>query len=111
MQIIQILCYTDIQHALKRKAGKYMFRMWGKIMKDNHLVKDMVACCGDYSISRTQMVFNCLDEICYAFDLEKPMWLESTIQDFKYHDKVRFTQDNFIETVDFDYLEIQVIEE
>ena len=51
-----------------------MFRMWGKIMKDNHLVKDMVACCGDYSISRTQMVFNCLDEICYKFDLEKPMW-------------------------------------
>lgn len=95
----------------KRKAGKYMFRMWGKIMKDNHLVKDMVACCGDYSISRTQMVFNCLDEICYKFDLEKPMWLDSTIQDFKYHDKARFTQDNFIETVDFDYLEIQVIEE
>ena len=43
--------------------------------------------------------------------LKKPMWLESTIQDFKYHDKARFTQDNFIETVDFDYLEIQVIEE
>ncbi|MFR2253051.1 MAG: hypothetical protein ACLS6H_03470, partial [Clostridium sp.] len=55
-----------------------MFRMWGKIMKDNHLVKDMVACCGDYSISRTQMVFNCLDEICYKFDLEKPMWLDGT---------------------------------
>ena len=82
-----------------------MFRMWGKIMKDNHLVKDMVACCGDYSISRTQMVFNCLDEICYKFDLEKPMWLDATVQDFKYHDKARFTQDNFIETVDFDYLE------
>ena len=88
-----------------------MFRMWGKIMKDNHLVKDMVACYGDYSISRTQMVFNCLDEICYKFDLEKPMWLDATVQDFKYHDKARFTQDNFIETVDFDYLEIQVIEE
>ena len=56
-----------------------MFRMWGKIMKDNHLVKDMVACCGDYSISRTQMVFNCLDEICYKFDLEKPMWLDATV--------------------------------
>ena len=55
--------------------------------------------------------FNCLDEICYKFDLEKPMWLDATVQDFKYHDKARFTQDNFIETVDFDYLEIQVIEE
>ena len=47
----------------------------------------------------------------YAIYLEKPMWLDATVQDFKYHDKARFTQDNFIETVDFDYLEIQVIEE
>ena len=31
--------------------------------------------------------------------------------DFKRHDKTRFTSDNFIETIDFDYLEIEVIEE
>ena len=88
-----------------------MFRMWGKIMKDNHLVKDMVACCGDYSISRTQMVFQALDEICYTFDLSKPIWLDANIHDFQVHDKTRFSQDNFIEQIDFDYLEIHVIEE
>ena len=48
---------------------------------------------------------------CYEFDLEKPIWLDSTVKEFKYHDKARFTQDNFIESVDFDFLEIQVIEE
>ena len=32
-------------------------------------------------------------------------------QDLKKHDKARFFQDNFIEQIDFDYLEIQVIEE
>ena len=32
-----------------------MFRMWGKIMKDNRLVRDKVICIGDYSLSRTQM--------------------------------------------------------
>ena len=57
------------------------------------------------------MVFQALDEICYEFDLGKPIWLDSTIQDFKRHDKARFTQDNFIENIDFDYLEIHVIEE
>ena len=88
-----------------------MFRMWGKIMKDNHLGSGnrIIAAAGHHIFH--QMVFNCLDEICYKFDLEKPMWLDATVQDFKYHDKARFTQDNFIETVDFDYLEIQVIEE
>lgn len=88
-----------------------MFRLWGKLMKDNRLVQDTVICVSDYSLSRTEMVFNSLDSICYQFNLEKPMWLDSTVKDFQKHDKTRFTQDHFIETVDFDFLEIQVIEE
>ena len=88
-----------------------MFRMWGEIWKDNHLIKDTVACISDYSLSRTQMVFQALDEICYTFDLSKPIWLDANIHDFQVHDKTRFSQDNFIEQIDFDYLEIHVIEE
>lgn len=88
-----------------------MFRMWGKIVKDTKLLRDTVICISDYSLSRTAMVFQALDEICYEFDLGKPIWLDSAIQDFKQHDKVRFTQDNFIEIIDFDFLEMQVIEE
>ena len=44
-------------------------------------------------------------------DLGHPVWLDKTIEEFKRHDKARFTQDNFIESIDFDYLEIQVLEE
>ena len=88
-----------------------MFRMWGKIWKENRLIKDMVSCQTDYSLSRTQMVFQSLDEICCAFDLSKPIWLDSNIHDFQLHDKTRFSQDNFIESIDFDFLEIHVIEE
>lgn len=33
------------------------------------------------------------------------------INDFKRHAKTRFTKDSFIEQIDFDYLEIEVIEE
>ena len=88
-----------------------MFRIWGKIWKDNHLVRDMVACNNDYSMSRTAMVFQALDEICHEFDLSKPIWLDSTINEFKRHAKARFYQDNFVDEIDFDYLEIQIIEE
>ena len=88
-----------------------MFRMWGKIIKDNHLVKDTTICISDYSLSRTQMVFQSLDDICYEFDLSKPIWLDSNIHDFQLHAKTRFGQDQFIEHIEFDYLEIQVIEE
>ena len=72
---------------------------------------DTVICQTDYSMSRTNMVFQSLDDICYEFDLGKPIWLSSNINDFKRHAKTRFTKDSFIEQIDFDYLEIEVIEE
>lgn len=87
-----------------------MFRLWAKIMKDNHLIKDTVIC-NDSDDTRTHKVFDALDKITYAFDLGKPIWLDSTVEEFKRHDKARFTQDNFIEEIDFDFLEIHVIEE
>lgn len=88
-----------------------MFRMWAKLIKDTRIVRDSVICISDYSLSRTSMVFQAMDDICYQFDLGKPMWLDSTINEFKRHSKARFNQDNFIEHIDFDFLEIQVIEE
>lgn len=87
-----------------------MFRLWAKEIKDNHLIRDTVVE-DDSSDTRTHKVFHALDEVCIRFDLSKPIWLDSTIQDFKRHDKTRFSQDNFIETIDFDFLEIHVIEE
>lgn len=88
-----------------------MFRLWAKEFKNNHLIRDMVICNDDPSMARTKKIFAAIDEICYAFDLSKPIWLDSTIEDFKRHDKTRFTQDNFIDSIDFDFLEIHVIEE
>ena len=87
-----------------------MFRLWAKIFKDNRLIRDTVIC-DDSNDTRTHKIFNAIDEICNQFDLGKPIWLDATIAEFKKHNKVRFTQDNFIETIDFDYLEIHVIEE
>ena len=68
-----------------------MFRLWGKEFKDNRMLRDTV--------------------ICYEFDLSKPIWLDVTIAEFKRHAKARFYQDNFVDSIDFDYLEIQIIEE
>lgn len=87
-----------------------MFRLWAKVFKDNHLIKDTVICNDDHD-TRTHKVFGAIDRVCYEFDLGKPIWLDATVAEFKRHAKARFTQDNFIESIDFDYLEIHVIEE
>jgi hypothetical protein len=88
-----------------------MFRLWAKEFKNNHMLRDTVICNDDATLNRTRKIYAAIEEICLEFDLSKPIWLESTINDFKKHDKTRFTQDNFIDQIDFDYLEIHVIEE
>ncbi|MFP3156246.1 hypothetical protein LQZ18_17820 [Lachnospiraceae bacterium ZAX-1] len=87
-----------------------MFRLWAKIFTENRLIKDTVVC-NDSDDTRTHKVFRAIEEICYTFDLGKPIWLDATVLEFKRHGKARFYQDNFIEPIDFDFLEIHVIEE
>ena len=88
-----------------------MFRIWGKLFKDNHLLKDMVYENPDRTLNRTKKVFAGLHEFCMEFDLQEPIWLDKNITEFQRVDKTRFDQDNFIESIEFDFLEIQVIEE
>lgn len=87
-----------------------MFRLWASEFMDNRMLNDTVIE-DDRDDTRTHKIFHALEEICLQFDLSKPIWLESTVSDFKRHSKTRFSQDNFIDEIDFDYLEIQVIEE
>ena len=87
-----------------------MFRLWVKVIKESRLVKDTVI--EDNSDkTRTRKIFDGLETACVQFDLGKPIWLDSTIADFKRLGKARFTADNFIEPIDFDYMEIRVLEE
>lgn len=85
-------------------------RIWAKIFKDTRLQKDTVV--ENYTDdTRTHKIFQALDEVCRTFDLGKPIWLDASVREFQKHAKVRFTQDHFIEHIDFDFLEFQVIEE
>ncbi len=85
-------------------------RIWFKLWKENHLLKDIVIE-NNEDDTRTHKIFQAIDAVCYEFDLSKPIWLDATIAEFKRHDKARFYQDHFVEEVPFDYLEIEVIEE
>lgn len=87
-----------------------MFRMWCMLWKDGHLLKDITLSDAE-QVNRTAKVFRALEEVCREWDLAKPIWLQSNIKDFKLHSKTRFRRDSFTEQIDFDYLEIQIIEE
>ena len=85
-------------------------RFWAKIFRENRLVRDTTF--EDTGTdSRTLKVFRALEECCRALDLPVPIWLKNNVRDFQRVAKARFRQDSFIESIDFDYLEFQVIEE
>lgn len=89
-----------------------MFRMWGKSsLQTTIFSRILLLKIPSLDMTRTKKVFAALETIAHEFDLAVPIWLPSNISDFKRHAKTRFTQDSFIEAIDFDYLEIQIIEE
>lgn len=91
-------------------SGGEVLRIWAREFKDNRMVTATTV--EDYSDeTRTHKIFAALDKICHEFDLSKPIWLDMNINDFKRTSKVRFYKDSFIDSIDFDYLEVQVIEE
>ena len=88
-----------------------MFRMWGKLWKDHRLMENEVYENRDRSLNRTKKVFSGVKHFCYLWNLQEPIWLDKNIREFQRHDSTRFTQDSFIEEIDFDCFEIIVIEE
>ena len=49
--------------------------------------------------------------MCDEFDLAVPIWLDSNNNDFIKHARTEFRDTNFMEEIDFDYLDFKVIEE
>lgn len=86
-------------------------QIWFKLIKNNRLLRDTVIHNDTKDLTRTKKIFAAIEQICYDFDLSKPIWLDSNIVEFKRHKKVRFYKDSFIDSIDFDYLEMQVLKE
>ena len=88
-----------------------MFRVWGRIIKENHLIKDTVIKLEGHELSRTKKVYTALEMMCDESDLAVPIWLDSNKNEFITHARTRFRDTNFMEEIDFDYLDFNVIEE
>ncbi len=85
-------------------------KIWFKIYSDARLIK-METIENQEEDTRTHKIFAALEEACRRFDLGQPAWLNVNIEEFRRMAATRFRQDNFVEEIDFDYLEIRVIEE
>lgn len=85
-------------------------KIWFQEWKDNHMLRDLVIeeTADD---TRTHRIFSALEKACYELDLGKPIWLDANITEFRKRAKTRFSSDHFVEEIEFDYLEMQILEE
>ena len=86
-------------------------RIWVKVFDEHTHMIGSEAIEDESQETRTHKVFHALEEACNRLDLGKPIWLESNIAEFKQVAKTRFYQDNFVEEIEFQYLELHVIED
>jgi hypothetical protein len=87
-----------------------MFRLWGKIIKNNRIVSDQVFEDNMTGLRLEDKLDQGLEALCYHFDIQKPMWFDDHSSDLNLVGKTSFKADHFIENIDFDYLEIEIIE-
>ena len=85
--------------------------MWGKIWKDNHLLKDTVVENDAERQPEPIRSFRLWKKSAMTLIWESPSGSPPMCRSFSATAKPVFRKDSFIEEIPFDYLEIQVIEE
>lgn len=85
-------------------------RIWFKLVSNARILASETVENFDED-TRTHKIFASLDEACYRLNLARPIWLDLNIREFQKFSKTRFKQDNFIEEIEFDYMEMQILDE
>jgi hypothetical protein len=87
-----------------------MIKIWGKIVKNSKIIKDEVVT-SDLASSYQDNLKACITELCEKFDIAKPYWLPTNLEEYNKRSKTTFTAHNFMEDIDFDKFMIAEIEE
>ena len=82
-----------------------MVRIWAKVMKKDKILKDFMLEkeeTMDYS-----NFFDYLREICENLDIATPVLIKTHLFNYAKYNNVRFTQNDFVEQINFDKLVLE----
>ena len=86
-------------------------RIWAKVLQDHRIMRETVR---EFSSARPSDMEGwsvILHDLCQDLDLCRPVILRKHVNDLKQFSRVVFKPTDFIETVDFDEFEIEVLSE
>jgi hypothetical protein len=83
-----------------------MLKIWGKTLKKNKIILSHTV---EYDVIFSEdAVMDGINEICVEFDIPRPIVLNKHIKDIREFLIVRFLPDDFIESVSFDKMEVEI---
>ena len=86
-------------------------RIWAKVLQNHRIIRETVR---EFSSARPSDMEGwsvILHDLCQDLDLCRPVILRKHVNDLKQFSRVVFKSADFIETVDFDEFEIEVLSE
>lgn len=78
-------------------------RLWVRLMKRHRVERDAIIECQHEDAEEA------LRELLPKLDLSQPMWLPRHHQDWEQYSLTRFLPEHFVESVNFDYMEVSFI--
>lgn len=84
-----------------------MFRLWGKVIKENNIAQNYVFEMDEEGLSLEDLLSRGIEDLCNRFDIGNPMWMQDNTLEMKQVNKTKFKSQHFIEEIDFDYFEIE----
>lgn len=85
-----------------------MLKIWGKIIKNGKLKKSETFTSDNKELADAML--ECLELFGRSFDIEVPMWHTKHTVELGMYRKVIFRKDDFIDKVDFDRFELEILE-
>ena len=83
-----------------------MLKIWGKTLKKNKIISSHTV---EYDVIFSEdAVMDGINEICVEFDIPRPIVLNKHLKDIGEFLIVRFLPDDFIESVNFDKMEVEI---
>jgi len=87
-----------------------MYKLWAKKIKNNRIIGSLTIK-NNENIPQSEKLDKCFKEICRRFDLSVPLWLSKQDNEFSQFKYVTFYAEDFIDEINFDKLEIELIDD
>ena len=82
----------------------------GKIIKGTVVLRDETVEIVDHTLDYRSLLEKCLVELCKTMGIAVPMWLQKNTKEYVRYRKTWFTDEQFLEPVNFDRLDIRCLE-